>query len=357
MKVNKLSLIILILTIFSYTLCSTARAETREIIDMAGRTVIIPKNVKKIACIQGPSYESVFAMGGKDKIHLVRAHHKKSYPLANLTNPDLINCQIISKIGPKSPVNIEEFLRIGPEVIIYWNIPSELKKFEAAGMSAVVLNWSSGAPQNIQEAIADQKKKMKVLAGIIGDGAIERYHKWSNYFDEKVSFISGRLADLKDSRRPGCYIGNSWGNNILSTWGSFNSNQYTIALCGGKFRGVKGPGQFPEISREQLLAWSPDYIIVDNHGHNPHQVIKDLKTSQDWASLPAVKNDNIYRIPSGVFFLDKGTSAPLFYLWLAQKLHPDRFKDIDMVNEIKFYFRNFYDYKLTTQEAEHALNS
>ena len=72
--------------------------------------------------------------------------------------------------------------------------------------------------------------------------------------------------------------------------------------------------------------------------------------------MPAVKHDHVYRIPSGVFFLDKGTSAPVFYLWAAQKLHPELFRDVDMTKELKFYFRNFYDFDLTTEEADQAIN-
>ena len=31
------------------------------------------------------------------------------------------------------------------------------------------------------------------------------------------------------------------------------------------------------------------------------------------------------------------------------------FDDIDMVNELKFYFQEFYEYDLTTEEANKAL--
>ncbi len=333
-----------------------SQAEARQVVDMAGRRVDIPDRVTKIACMQGPSYEMVFALGGKDQIYLVREHHKFSYPLANLTNPDLKNYKVISKVGPKSPVNIEEFLRLGAEVVIYWNIPQELQKFDAAGIAAIVVNWSATEPKDLDESIRDEKKKLKFLAKVLGGDAPERFHRWEKYYDEKVSFIRERTSSLPAEKRPGVYIGNSWGSNILATWGAFNSNPFVVDLCGGRFLGVKGPGEFPEITREQILAWAPEFIIVDNHGQKPKEVIKELKTEPVWASLPAVKNDHVYRIPSGVFFLDKGTSAPVFYLWAAQKLHPELFRDVDMTKELKFYFRNFYDFDLTTEEADQAIN-
>ena len=133
------------------------------------------------------------------------------------------------------------------------------------------------------------------------------------------------------------------------------SGQYIVDMCGGKLVGVMGPGKFPEINKEQLLAWEPEVIIVDNHGRDPESIIADLKTNADWASLPAVKSGRIHRIPSGVFFLDKGSSSTVYYYWLAKQLQPELFADVDIVKEIKYYFKTFYDYNLTTAEAENVI--
>ena len=106
---------------------------------------------------------------------------------------------------------------------------------------------------------------------------------------------------------------------------------------------------------EQLIAWDPDVIVVDNHGRDPDTIIEQLKAEAEWASIPAVKNDRLYRIPSGVFFLDKGTSRVVYYLWLAKQIHPDLFEDVDIAEEMKYYFKTFYNYDMTTEEAEKAL--
>jgi iron complex transport system substrate-binding protein len=356
-KVNRLSANLLSL-FFVFLIFNTfnAYAADREIVDMAGRKVKVPENVTRVACMQGPTYEMVFALGGKNQISLVRDDHKSAYPLALKTNPDLKKIASLSGVGPQSPVNIEEFIKQDPDVVIYWNIPQELKKFDTAGIAAVVVNWSSVEPKNVQESLSDQKQKLHFLAEVLGDKALERYQKWSDYFDKTTDFIQSRLAGVPKSDYPSVYIGNSWGANILATWGAFSSNPYIVELCGGRFVGVKGPGMFPEVTREQLLGWAPDFLIVDNHGRDPEKVIQDLNTSPEWAPLPAVKNHRVYRIPSGVFFLDKGTSSPVFFKWLAQKLHPTRFEDLNIEDDLKFYFKTFYDYDLSTKEAEEALS-
>ena len=42
-------------------------------------------------------------------------------------------------------------------------------------------------------------------------------------------------------------------------------------------------------------------------------------------------------------------------LWLATVIQPDLFADIDVVEEIKYYYREFYSYNLTDGEAQKIL--
>ena len=328
--------------------------ETRAVTDIAGRTVEIPSVPGKIATMPGPTYEMVFMLGAKDQIGLVREDHATVYPLALLTNPALAGYTTIANVGPQTPVNVEEFISKGVDLVIYYNIPQELEKFDMAGIPAVVVNWSPVEPTNLEETIADQKNQILFTSELLGGEAPERYSKWCEYMDETVDFIQSRTSQIPESEFPVVYWGNSWGTNILATWVT-TSNEHIVNLCGGKLVGPEKGGKFPEITLEQLIAWNPDVIIVDNHGHDPVTIIEQLRTDAEWASLPAVKNDRLHRIPSGVFFLDKGTSRVVYYLWLAKQLHPDVFEDVDLIAEMQYYFQTFYDYDMTVEEAEQAL--
>ena len=175
------------------------------------------------------------------------------------------------------------------------------------------------------------------------------------YYDEKVTLIRSRTADIPAKKRPRVYIGNSWGTNPLATWAG-NTLTFAINVCGGTCvtKDIRG-ARFPEVNLEQIISWNPDVIIIDNHGRNPEQVIKNIYKDSSWAVLNAVKNNRVHRIPSSVFFLDKGSSRPVYLLWLAKQIVPEKFADIDMVKEIKRYFKEFYEYDLSTKDAEHAL--
>ena len=246
-----------------------AAPATREIVDRAGRTVTIPANPQRIATMQGPSYEMLFALGGKDQIGIVRDDHSTAYPVAQLTNPDIVNYPVIHDVGPRTPVNVEEFLDQEVDLVIYWNIEQELVKFENAGIPVIVIMGGSSEPPNsLEEALQDTRDQFSFVADVLGGDSPERYARWEEYLDDTVEFIRSRTADIPEDERPVVYWGNSWGTNILATW-TITTSKYVLELCGGRLVGPEGGGQFPEITKEQLLAWEPEVIIVDNHGGNP----------------------------------------------------------------------------------------
>ena len=76
------------------------------------------------------------------------------------------------------------------------------------------------------------------------------------------------------------------------------------------------------------------------------------RENSKWATLKAVQNQELHRIPSGVFFLDKGSTTTLLVMWMATLMQPELFSDIDMVEEIKYYYNEFYEFELTDEQAK-----
>ena len=343
------------LNCFLFVALAFSQENFRIIVDPYGREIKVPSPVKKIACMPGSSYEVVFMLGGKDQIGEIRKDHRSAYPLANLTNPDLINYSShLSNINPKARINIEEFIAIAPDVVIYYHVPSEIKKFEAANIPVYVYQPNTRA-KNIDHAIESEKNAIVSFANLLGGQAVKKAQKWCRYYDEKIDLIRSRTTDIPEKERPVVYLGNSWGTNPLATWAG-DTLTFAINVCGGvcATKEIRG-ARFPEVNLEQIIDWNPDVIIIDNHGRNPGKVIQDIYKDTNWAVLNAIKNKRVHRIPSGVFFLDKGSSRPLYLLWLAKQIVPEKFTDIDMVEEIRFYFKEFYDFDLSKEDAEHAL--
>lgn len=338
----------------SQPISALALQKTRTVTDMAGRQVEVPAEVKRVACLPGPTYELVFMLGGKDQIAVVRQDHKE-YPLAVLTNPEVRQyASSITQVGPRTRINVEEFLQADLDVVIYYNVPFAVEMLEEAGIP-VFCTWPVKSPTSIDDFARMEKRLVSSLADMLGNEAPRKARKWCQYLEETIDFIRFRTQDLKNSERPRVYIGNSWGRNPLATWGG-GEHRYVVRLCGGQYVAKKIHGaKFPEVSLEQVIAWAPEVIVIDNHGGRPAQVIASIYKNPDWSSIPAVKDKAIYRMPSGVFHLDKASSKPVYYLWLAKHIQPDLFSDVDLIEEMQNYCASFYNTHLSEENARRAL--
>lgn len=95
---------------------------------------------------------------------------------------------------------------------------------------------------------------------------------------------------------------------------------------------------------EQIAAWNPEKIfVVIWYTLDSEDVIAGLKADPQWSKLQAVQEDALYAFPADLFGWD--TPEPRWILgltWLATKIHPDRFADIDMQEQVYAFFGELY---------------
>jgi iron complex transport system substrate-binding protein len=335
----------------------------QEIADLNGRSVLVSRYPQRIAAMTGPSYEMVFMLGAADRITIIKGGHTTNFPLALLTNPDLANFVSVGA-NPNSSVNIEDYLRHNIDLVLYYANDIELRKFDAVNMPAIVVSMPTGLvttledvrTQTIDEYIESALSTVNMVATALGGEALERFAAWEKYNREKITMLYERTKNLTDDQRKTVYWGNSWGENILATY-DIKTRYFGVRLSGGILVGPLGiGGNFPEVTAEQLFTWNPDIILVDNHGSFPDLVIEHMyRENSRWTTLQAVQNRRLYRIPAGVFFLDRGTTTTLMLQWLATVIQPELFTDIDIAAEIRFYYREFYSFELDDAQVQSVL--
>lgn len=360
-------LCIMLALIMAFSVCACGGASTgdRVVTDLVGREVGMSEEPQNIAAMAGPTYEMTFMLDSVDKIKMVKAGHTTNYPLALLTNPDLANMNTLAA-NPSSSVNIEDYLAEEIDLVLYYETETELEKFENAGIPAIVISKNTGLlgtmeevkAQTIDEYIELMTSPIMILSDAINtEEAKAEAEAWKKYTAGILQMVYDRTKDLTDDQRKTVYWGNTWGENILASY-SVNNRWYEVNLAGGKLLGPEeGGGNFPEITSEQLFKWDPDVILVDNHGNYPELVIQSMyKDGSQWASLSAVKNEELHRIPAGVFFLDKGSTTALMVLWMATVIQPELFTDVSVAEEIQHYYSEFYEYELTLDEAQQVVD-
>ena len=338
--------------------------QAKTVVDLMGREINVPEEVQKIAAIAGPTYEMVFMLGSGDQIAMVKSGHTDSYPLANLTNPRLETLAGLAA-NPSSSVNLEDYLKHDIDLVVYYDNEIELKKFDAVDMAAIVVSKNTGLIASLDEAksltidqfIEKLTQPLDILSTALNtEEARSEYETWRDYCDEKLRMVYERTKDIPMEERQTVYWGNTWGEEIRSTY-ALKNRWYEVNLAGGQLIGPEENSNFPEVTAEQLYSWDPDIILVDNHGGLPGLVMQSMyRENSKWSTLSAVQNQQLHRIPAGVFFLDKGSTTTLLVLWMATILQPELFSDIDMVEEVKYYYSEFYEYDLTDEEAQNVIN-
>jgi iron complex transport system substrate-binding protein len=95
-----------------------------------------------------------------------------------------------------------------------------------------------------------------------------------------------------------------------------------------------------------VLQWNPAVIFVQERYP---AVVDDIKKTASWQTIDAVKDNRVYLMPeyAKAWGYPMPEAMALGELWMAKKLYPDRFQDIDMQKRADEYYRNFYgtDYR------------
>ncbi|WIV12640.1 ABC transporter substrate-binding protein [Proteiniborus sp. MB09-C3] len=322
-------------------------AKTKVVTNLDGTKIEVPVNVERVAALFGPSYEKVYILNAEDKIVAAGDFHKNGWPWSNVIYKKLDSVVVIE--NAHSSLNIEDLLKYEPQVVFYFPNPNAVASINKAGMVAV--------PMASTGKFEDTKDVLTLYADILGGEAVEIAKKYAEYFDEKVKMVTDITSQIPKEERPDVYFSNQ---EILWTAGKSSDIVEVIELAGGNcvHKDIEG-GSKNEITIEQLLSWNPDYIFVDHAGSSGNasaeEVIDEMLDDEQYQNIKAIKNDNIYISPTGVFFWDSGQQKILMLMWMAKELYPEKFSNIDMLEELKYFYKEFYRYDLTDEETDKIL--
>ena len=118
---------------------------------------------------------------------------------------------------------------------------------------------------------------------------------------------------------------------------------------------MQAKGNMLELNAEEIININPDVIII-GRAKSP-KAIEEVYANKVYAGTNAVKTKKVFVNPAGVFSWDRyGAEGALQILWAAKTLHPDLFKDLDIVAQTKKFYKDFLHYDLTDKEVGYILN-
>lgn len=181
-------------------------------------------------------------------------------------------------------------------------------------------------------------------------GNPERAKEIQAFYQEKLDRILEKTSTLAEDEKPTVLMVeySDRGGEVASQVPPPGWMQTIHVQNGGG-----NPIWLPEVSNEtgwnitnieQITSWDPEKIIVIVwYTIDPVELLETLKADPLWAGLSAVKNDQLYAMPSDIY----GWDTPdvrwiLGTTWVAKTLHPDLFPDVDIRQEVFEFYSTLY---------------
>lgn len=296
--------------------------------DQAGREVVIEKEPETIVSGYYIATSILISLGQKDKLVGIEAK-ADTRNIYSLSAKEIIS---LPSVGTAKQFDLEQCASLNPDVVI---LPLKLKdvveSLEQLGITAIVVNPES--TELMQETVEILSTALNCKE--LGNEIIE-------YANNSIQTLNDKL---KDADAPTVYFaGNS---SYLSTAGA---KMYQNSLIeNAKAVNVANEIEdtyWAEVSYEQLISWNPEYIIVAS---DAEYTVDDILNDTNLSSLDAVKNKNVYKIPSEFESWDSPVPSNfLGSIFIASKIHKNALDEDYLAKETKDFYSKFYGFEADT---------
>ncbi len=316
---------------------SIAPAAEHRVTDMAGRTVLLPDSVERVAAI-GPVpviHSFILTMGKAATIvnGLPLFAQGKRYDFHRLFAPNLATQPITQGSGGEP--DIERLLELKPQVIFVMDKMS-VEPLARRGFAVVFLAWRQ--PDDIRVL-------MTLLGEIFHTEEIAReYLRWC---DDLLERINVAVKDIVPDHRPRVLFASIKGMqspHLIGDWWIQQAGGVSVTADGR-------PSERVDFSLEDVLRWNPDVLVVSDPGE-----LKRVSDDPRWRAVHAVQTGRMRAIPIGAHPWGYRTAEqPLMVLWAAKFFHADRTSGIDLIDEMRRFYSRFFKVQLSDENLQTML--
>jgi iron complex transport system substrate-binding protein len=322
------------------------KAEIRIVTDQLGRTVSVPVKVDNAVVLQHQTLNIIVQLDAADKVTGILSSWKRQLGTnyARLA-PRL---ETLPMPGDLSEVNIESLLAIQPQVVFVTNYapPEMIEQIDRAGLPVIAISLREDEESErakINPIMEDEETAynngLKTGIRLIGE-VLDRKKEAEdliNYAFSHRKIVEDRIKDIRPEQRVRTYMANP----NLNTYGSGKYTGLMMIHAGAMNVAAATIEGAKQVSMEQILAWNPDVIFVQERYPD---VVTEINSSPAWKPINAVKNGRVYLMPeyAKAWGYPQPEALAIGELWMAKKLYPDRFADIDTQKEANDYYERFY---------------
>ena len=282
--------------------------------------------------------------------------HPNSYNAADNSmlaklSPDVLNAS--TDFVKNGETNIEELMKLNADV--YFELTTNEKTIEQARAAGITTVGIKAIDAAAAEPLATFNSWLE-LTGQIAN-TTERADRFLEEGEKVQDEINAKIKDLTPEQKPDALMIYQLSDQAITVSGKgFFGNQWLNATGANDVAEEDVQGR-KDVNMEQIYSWNPEVIYLTNFTPiQPEDLYNNTIPGQDWSEVEAVKNKQVYKIPLGIYrWFPPSGDAPLMLKWLAQHNQPDLFT-YDMNEEIRTYYKDFYDYDLTDEDIHSILN-
>ena len=343
--------LLLALTLFSASLFTSLAFADRTVTDQLGRQVTLPDHITRAVVLQHQTLNLLVQLNAGDDIVGVLSSWKKQL------GPQFVRFMpAIEKLptpGDLTQVNIESLLALHPQVVFVANYAPQamIQQIQNAGVPVIAISLrqdAAGEKNKMNPTMADEEQAyndgLKQGIRLIGE-VVERQSQAEALIDYTFAAraeANSPVAGIPENQRVRVYMANP----DLNTYGAGKYTGLMMKHAGAlnvAAATVKGARQ---VSLEQVLQWNPEVIFVQ--GRYP-QVVKQIENDPQWQAIDAVKNHRVWLMPeyAKAWGYPMPEALAIGELWMAKKLYPSRYRNVDVDAKAQDYYQRFYRVKWT----------
>ena len=344
----KKTITILLCLCLVVSLCTCGETETkpqkptREFTDSCGRTVQIPEEIDAVVP-SGPLAQIMLYSLCPEKLQsLSQAFTRVQKQYIDEKYHDLpVSGQFY---GGASSVSYEAIVLASPDIIIDIgeskdSIADDMDEIQTKSGTPTVFIWAD------MEHLAEAYETLGEILNVP-----EQAKACAAYIRDTLNDAKAASEQIPESeRKTVLYAQGEYGTEVAGP-GTIHSEvlEYACAINAAPVDKLGSNGT-EAVSMEEILKWDPEVVILA-----PDANYDEIWTDPAWSGVKAIKTGEVYEIPIGPYnWLDRPPSVQrvLGIKWLGNLLYPDVF-DYDMVSEAQIFYKLFWHYDLSADEAE-----
>lgn len=308
---------------------------TVTIVDALGREVVLPAAPQRIV-ITG---KALFMIA--DAAYLFPEAPQRIVGLGDagqgsgnfikLIDPNYAAKQVLAK-----DAGAEQVAALQPDLVILKSYLAETvgAPIEALGIPVVYIDFET--PEQYARDLA-------ILGKVFGDEA--RAAEVAAFYQNKMDAIAAAVKDAPKPRVLVLYYNDKDGNVAFNVPPMNWIQTQMVQIAGGEpvWADANPAKGWTQVTLEQIAAWDADQIFVISYFKPAPEVVESLKADPNWQGIRAVKENQLHAFAADLYSWDQPDPRWILGLtWLAGKLHPEAFPNLDMTAEAQTFYQTLY---------------